>query len=112
MARKKQLLKPESLPEKWERLSGEHEKAGALLRTLVVKRLEALHEELDAGEKVWHSEVKALAESLKMAIEIERADALMEFRDHNRAIERVKQLGFLIQRPDGAIEVDASVVTS
>lgn len=106
MARKK--LK--TLPEKWELLSLAHEKAGALLREIVVTRLEAVQADIEAGEKVWHTEIKSLGETLVKAIEIERIALMMELQDSNRAIQRVQQLGFLVTRDDGSIEVAAEHV--
>lgn len=103
--------KPRPLPERWQGLSVVHEQAGALLRQITVARLEAIQADIDAGEKAWHTEIRSLGETLVRAIEIERQALNMELLNDNRAIQRVQQLGFLVQRPDdGAIEVMAEYV--
>lgn len=110
MARTKRI-KTKSLPDRWADLSIAHERAGQLLREITVARLEAIQADIDVGEKVWHTEIRSLGETLVRAIDIERQALNMEFQDSNRAIQRVQQLGFLVQRPDdGVIEVAAEYI--
>lgn len=106
---KRAKKRPEPLPtaDKWVELSKRHELAGALLRQIVVARLEAIQQDIDAGEKAWHTEIRSLGETLVRAIDIERQAVDLEFLSKNRAVERVQQLGFLVQLPDGAIDVEA-----
>lgn len=113
MTRSRTKPKPKPLPERWDHLSVVHEHAGALLREITVARLEAIQADIDAGEKVWHTEIRSLGETLVRAIEIERQALNMELLNDNRAVQRVQQLGFLVRRPeDGAIEVAAKYVQS
>lgn len=110
MPQRRSKSKTESLPKKWERLAAEHERDGYLLRTIVRKQLEAIEIMIDQGGSVRSSEIIALASSLVSAIKIEKEACSMDYLDSNRAISRVQQLGFLVQRPDGAIEIDATVI--
>jgi hypothetical protein len=106
-AKRGRPAKLKSLPERWKSLALAHEQAGALLRQITVARLEAVQQAIDDGERVYHSEIRALGETLVRAIEIERQALNLDYLDSNRAIARVQQLGFLVTRPDGAIEVAA-----
>lgn len=51
-------------------------------------------------------DVRSVVSALKIAIDGERKALGMDYLDANRAIERTKQLGFIIQRPDGTLDVD------
>lgn len=51
-----------------------------------------------------------LSKALRDAVSGEREAVSLEYLDSNRAVAKVVQLGFLITREDGAIEVDARVV--
>jgi hypothetical protein len=93
------------LPEKWQRLSLEHESAGKLLREIVIARLRSVQADMEAGERVWHTEIRSLGETLVRAVELERQAVSQDYLDKTRAVQRVEQLGFLISRKGGAIEI-------
>lgn len=120
-----------SLPDRWERLAKEHFKSYKQVRQLsdlMVKQ--ALDQARVAAEERKRlvetvgrddyeaavetapmfpkpKDVKPWVECLFVAIRGEREAETMEYRDSNRAIQRVQQLGFLVTREDGVIDVSA-----
>jgi hypothetical protein len=55
-------------------------------------------------------EVLACVRCLQIAIDGERQALAMQFQDHTRAIAHVQQLGFILQREDGTIDVAAEYI--
>lgn len=120
-----------ALPGRWERLAKEHFKSYKQVRQLSdlmigqalaqAKIADQEHKRLvetmgrdeyeviqeTAGMFPKPKDVKPWVECLFVAIRGEREAETMEYRDSNRAIQRVQQLGFLVTREDGAIEVAA-----
>lgn len=71
---------------------------------------EPTYEVLEEGTVVYKlpscKEIKEVATALKVAIDGQRTALDMQFKSDRVAIGKVQQLGFILQLPDGAIEVD------
>lgn len=107
---------PETLAAEWHRLSGEHFSSFNRIRHLCSLRIEKfieLEESIatdDTDLLPSSHEIKSVTQCLAVAIEGERQALGMQYADATVAIEQVKRLGFLVQRPDGSIEVAAEYV--
>jgi hypothetical protein len=119
--------KEKALANKWEKLSGEHFRSFQRVRQLADLMLQ---EALDrANERISNPSsfnedseeeelppinpmaIVAWVKCLEVAIKGEREAMSMHLNDANIAIGRVQQLGFLVSRPDGIIDVDAKYVS-
>jgi len=128
---------PELLHNKWERLSRTHEKTFGAMRDLIEISIEGLllesrvaleaqragetEEKLDCnGEpidvpitvarKVDFRAIGVLSKALRDAITGEREAVSLEYLDSNRAVAKVVQLGFLVTREDGTIDVQSEAI--
>lgn len=137
MPRKKSTPE-ELLHHKWERLSRTHEKSFAAMRELTSIAIEGLLLEarsalegqragevieIPVGEDGEVREVPVtvaravdarsigvLSKALRDAVAGEREAVSLDYLDSNRAVAKVVQLGFLVTREDGTIDVASEVI--
>ena len=108
----------DELTETREQASAEHLEAYSNARRFVQKLLKREQDQVSEG--VWDTETSqvvvytpeirklvGLVGCLKICIQGERESLDMEVLGERRAIEKVQQLGFILQLPDGSIALDS-----
>jgi hypothetical protein len=106
LARKRTIPKdPQKLSQFWESLSDEHFQSYQQVRRWCDRRMEYYlrteQEEEDPDYLPSAQEVRSVAQCLHVAVTGEREAAAAQYRDRTIAIEEVKRIGFLVERPDG-----------